>query len=56
VIAVEFITATTSRKLVLPSGEAALLSGVKTTAKSPNPRTLVIVGARLADEAIGKGP
>ncbi len=50
----EFVTSNVSAKLSVPSGQAAVVSGVKTTSKSQTAQTLVIVAVRVEGEG-GKG-
>lgn len=47
----EVVQAVVSSKLALPSGQTVLVKDVKTTSKSGQAQTLVIVGARVVDEA-----
>jgi type II secretory pathway component GspD/PulD (secretin) len=49
IIATEFLTSTLNTKLSLSSGQAVAAEGVKTTAKSGQSQTLIVVTARVVE-------
>lgn len=49
VFATEFASSSVAAKLEIPSGQARVLEGVKTTPKAEKPHVLVIVGARVVE-------